>query len=81
MPTTVIVAATTLAVLDLLEAEYVRDVEPGEIVLIDRNGLRSVRPFPVKKQLQCVFEYVYFARPDTTLWGQNVYQTRKALGR
>ena len=57
-----------------------RDVEPGEIVLIDQNGLRSVKPFPAKKQLQCVFEYVYFARPDTTLWGQNVYQTRKALG-
>src|SRR3546814_18497756 len=52
--------------LDLLEAEFVRDVEPGEIVFMDRNGLRSVKPFPAKKQLQCVFEYVYFARPDTT---------------
>jgi amidophosphoribosyltransferase len=72
--------ASETCALDLLEAEYVRDVEPGEIVLIDQNGLRSVKPFPPKKQLQCVFEYVYFARPDTTLWGQNVYQTRKALG-
>jgi amidophosphoribosyltransferase len=50
--------ASETCALDLLEAEYVRDVEPGEIVLIDRNGLRSVRPFPAKKQLQCVFEYV-----------------------
>ena len=72
--------ASETCALDLLEAEYVRDVEPGEIVLIDQNGLRSVKPFPAKKQLQCVFEYIYFARPDTTLWGQNVYQTRKSLG-
>jgi amidophosphoribosyltransferase len=72
--------ASETCALDLLEAEYVRDVEPGEIVLIDQSGLRSVKPFPAKKQLQCVFEYVYFARPDTRLWGQNVYQARKALG-
>ena len=55
--------ASETCALDLLEAEYVRDVEPGEIVLIDQNGLRSMKPFPAKKQLQCVFEYVYFARP------------------
>jgi len=72
--------ASETCALDLLEADFVRDVEPGEIVLIDRNGLRSMTPFPAKKQLQCVFEYVYFARPDSTLWGQNVYQARKALG-
>ena len=66
--------------LDIIGAEFVRDVEPGEIVLIDQNGLRSIKPFPPKRQLQCVFEYVYFARPDTSLWGQNVYQARKALG-
>src|SRR5437867_2639726 len=72
--------ASETCALDLLEAEFVRDVEPGEIVLIDRHGLRSVKPFPPKRQLQCVFEYVYFARPDTTLWDRNVYQVRKALG-
>jgi amidophosphoribosyltransferase len=73
--------ASETCALDLLEAEYVRDVEPGEIVLIDAAGLRSIKPFPPRKQLQCVFEYIYFARPDTTLWGQNVYSVRKALGR
>jgi amidophosphoribosyltransferase len=72
--------ASETCALDLLEAEFVRDVEPGEIVLIDRSGLRSVKPFPARRQLQCIFEYVYFARPDSTLWGQNVYQARKALG-
>ena len=75
------VLASETCALDLLEAQYVRDVEPGEIVVIDRQGLRSIKPFPVKRQLQCIFEYVYFARPDTTLWGQNVYHVRKAMGR
>jgi amidophosphoribosyltransferase len=72
--------ASETCALDLLEAEFVRDVEPGEIVLIDRHGLRSVKPFPARRPLACVFEYVYFARPDSNLWGQNVYSTRKALG-
>jgi amidophosphoribosyltransferase len=75
------VLASETCALDLLEAHYVRDVEPGEIVVIDRQGLRSIKPFPAKRQLQCIFEYVYFARPDTTLWSQNVYQVRKAMGR
>ncbi|MBI3456292.1 MAG: amidophosphoribosyltransferase [Candidatus Rokubacteria bacterium] len=73
--------ASETCALDLLEAEFVRDVEPGEIVLIDRGGVRSMKPFPPGRQLQCVFEYVYFARPDSTLWGQNVYYVRKAMGR
>jgi amidophosphoribosyltransferase len=64
--------ASETCALDLLHAEFVRDVEPGEIVIIDRSGVHSLKPFPPKRQLQCVFEYVYFARPDTTLWGQNV---------
>jgi amidophosphoribosyltransferase len=72
--------ASETCALDLLEAEYVRDVEPGEIVIIDRTGLRSLTPFSPRRRLQCVFEYIYFARPDSTLWGQNVYHVRKALG-
>jgi amidophosphoribosyltransferase len=72
--------ASETCALDLLEARYVRDVEPGEIVLIDRQGVRSLKPFAPAPSRQCVFEYIYFARPDTTLWGQNVYHVRKALG-
>jgi len=66
---------------DLIDAHYARDVEPGEMVIIDRNGLRSTRPFPDVKRHTCIFEYVYFARPDSTLDGVSVYQARKNLGR
>ncbi len=72
--------ASETCALDLLEAEFVRDVEPGEMVLIDREGPRSLKAFPPRRQLQCVFEYIYFARPDSTLWGQSVYRVRKVLG-
>ena len=74
-----IVASETCA-LDLLEAEFVRDVEPGEILFITAQWVRSLKPFPPKERLQCVFEYVYFARPDSLLWGRNVYTVRKTLG-
>ncbi|MFQ5520460.1 MAG: amidophosphoribosyltransferase, partial [Candidatus Methylomirabilia bacterium] len=74
-----IVTSETCA-LDLLEAEFVRDVEPGEMLVITAQGLRSLKPFPPKERLQCVFEYVYFARPDSLLWGRNVQGVRKALG-
>ena len=57
-----------------------RDVEPGEIVVIDERGLSSLKPFRAAQRLQCVFEYVYFARPDSVLWGRNVHAVRKALG-
>src|SRR5262249_8813231 len=60
---------------------FQRDVEPGEILIISDAGLRSVRPFPPGERLHCVFEYVYFARPDSILWGRNVHTVRKALGR
>jgi amidophosphoribosyltransferase len=75
-----VVASETCA-LDLIEAKAERDVEPGEIVVISDEGLRSVRAFPPRERLQCVFEYVYFARPDSVLWGRNVHTVRKALGR
>jgi amidophosphoribosyltransferase len=74
-----VVASETCA-LDLMEAESVRDVEPGEILSISDAGLRSLRPFPPRERLQCVFEYVYFARPDSMLWGRNVHAVRKAMG-
>jgi amidophosphoribosyltransferase len=75
-----VVASETCA-LDLIEATYEREVEPGEIVAISNAGLTSFRFAPAAERLQCVFEYVYFARPDSVLWGRNVHTVRKALGR
>ncbi|HXH84879.1 MAG TPA: amidophosphoribosyltransferase [Candidatus Tectomicrobia bacterium] len=75
------VVASESCALDLLEARPERDVEPGEIAVVSSAGLRSVRAFPPGERLQCVFEYVYFARPDSVLWGQNVHTVRKELGR
>jgi amidophosphoribosyltransferase len=66
---------------DLIGAEYLREVEPGEMVVFDKRGLRSTRPFPSVKRHTCVFEYVYFARPDSVLDGVSVYEARKNLGR
>jgi amidophosphoribosyltransferase len=75
-----VVASETCA-LDLIEAKYEREVEPGEILAISGAGVRSLRFAPAAERLQCVFEYVYFARPDSVLWGRNVHTVRKALGR
>ena len=75
-----VVASETCA-LDLMEARPERDVEPGEMVALTDAGLRSTRVAPARERLQCVFEYVYFARPDSTLWGRNVHTVRKAFGR
>ncbi len=66
---------------DLLEAEYVRDVEPGEMIVINSQGLRSVHPFPKADPHRCVFEWVYFARPDSTIDGRSVYRSRERMGR
>jgi len=74
-----IVASETCA-LDLVEAEYVRDVEPGEVVVFDATGIASFQPFPPQERRRCIFEYLYFARPDTSLWGQGVYEVRQRLG-
>jgi amidophosphoribosyltransferase len=67
--------------LDLIDADYVCEVEPGEMVVIDENGLRSMRPFADAAPAQCIFEHVYFARPDSRVFGRDVHQTRLALGR
>ena len=74
------IAASETCALDLMEAHFVRDVEPGEIVFITAEGLHSSKPFPPKERLHCVFEYVYFSRPDSILWGRNVHGVRMALG-
>ena len=66
---------------DLIDAEYVREIEPGEMVVIDQQGLRSVWPFADIPRHTCIFEYVYFARPDSNIDGVSVYEARKNLGR
>lgn len=67
---------------DLIGAEYVREVEPGELVVLDEKGVSSHRPFPRTDPAMCVFEHVYFARPDSRIFSQHaVYLTRKAYGR
>jgi amidophosphoribosyltransferase len=76
------VLASETCALDLIGAKYERDIEPGEVVVIRRGRIRSLRPFQRKAPEHfCVFEYIYFARPDSNLMGQNVYAFRKELGR
>jgi amidophosphoribosyltransferase len=75
------VFASETCALDLIDAEYVRDVEPGEMVIADREGLRSFKPFPPEPVSQCIFEHVYFARPDSQVFGRNVLASRLLLGR
>jgi amidophosphoribosyltransferase len=76
---TYIVASETCA-LDLVDAQYLRDVAPGEILIISEGGLKSIKPFPERKPTFCIFEYIYFARPDSNIFGHNVYAIRKKLG-
>jgi amidophosphoribosyltransferase len=75
-----IVCSETCA-LDLIGASYVRDIEPGELVIISDGGLRSVRLFPPSALSQCIFEHVYFARPDSYVFGRSVNEVRTELGR
>ena len=74
-----ILASETCA-LDLIGAQYIRDIQPGEIVFIKKDGLTSFKPFRKTDHAFCIFEYVYFARPDSNIFEHNVYMTRKRLG-
>ncbi len=74
-----ILASETCA-LDIIGARYVRDVENGEIVVISEEGIQSVKPFPGIPPRPCIFEYIYFARPDSIVGGRSVYEVRKNLG-
>jgi amidophosphoribosyltransferase len=67
--------------MDLIGATYVRDVQPGEIVVASRDGLRSLTPFPAAPRSQCIFEHVYFARPDSYVFGESVNEVRTEFGR
>ncbi len=74
-----VVASETCA-LDLIEAEYIRDVEPGEVLIINEKGLESIFPWSSRPSSFCIFEHVYFARPDSDIFGINVYSARKRMG-
>jgi amidophosphoribosyltransferase len=76
------VLASETCALDLIHATFVRDVEPGEIVIINKDGLRSIQAFPEhERRAFCIFEYVYFARPDSNISNRNVYKVRVEMGR
>ncbi|MFA5110189.1 MAG: amidophosphoribosyltransferase [Desulfobaccales bacterium] len=74
------VVASESCALDLVQADYWREVEPGEIVVMDARGLHSHKPLPPAPPRHCIFEYIYFARPDSLVYGQSVYLVRKRLG-
>ena len=75
-----LVLASETCALDLIQAEYLREVEPGEIVVLDDHGLTSHKTLPPAPRKCCIFEFIYFARPDSRIYGANVYQIRKRLG-
>jgi amidophosphoribosyltransferase len=75
-----VVCSETCA-MDLIGATYIRDIEPGEILIVSESGLRSVKPFPPAHVSQCVFEHVYFSRPDSYVFGKSVNEVRTNLGR
>jgi len=75
------VLASETCALDLIGAQYIRDIQPGEVVFIRKDGIESFRPFNETARAFCIFEYVYFARPDSNIFEHNVYMTRKRLGR
>lgn len=75
------IIASETCVMDLIEAEFIREVEPGELVLINEKGLQSFFPFKKAETKHCVFEHIYFARPDSFIFGKHVYTARKEMGK
>jgi amidophosphoribosyltransferase len=75
------VLASETCAMDLIGATYVRDVEPGELVVLGAHGVRSIKPFAPAPQAQCIFEHVYFARPDSYVFGESVNENRTEFGR
>ncbi len=77
-----IVASSESCAFDLIEAEYLREVEPGEVIVVDKNGMKSYFPFPKDiRNTPCIFEYIYFSRPDSRIFNRMVYPVRKEFGR
>jgi amidophosphoribosyltransferase len=75
------VLASETCALDMIGARFIRDIDHGEVVVISEGGIESLRPFPTARARPCVFEYVYFARPDSVVNGRSVYEVRKRMGR
>src|SRR3989338_2752098 len=75
------VLASETCAFDLIEASFEREIEPGEIVFINSKGIQTYKPFPVFKKSYCIFEFIYFARPDSNIFGENVNFIRQELGR
>lgn len=75
-----ILASETVA-LDIIGAKFIREIANGEVVVITEDGIQSIHPFPPVKARPCIFEYIYFSRPDSVLGGRSVYQVRKDMGR
>jgi len=75
-----VIASETCA-FDLIDAKYVRDVEPGEMIVISEDGLRSTHPLPSQPHSMCIFEHVYFSRPDSIIFGQSVNRSRHRMGK
>lgn len=73
--------ASETCALDIIGAKFIREVENGEIVVISKDGIKSHKPFPPMAARPCIFEYIYFARPDSTVGGKSVYECRKEFGR
>jgi len=73
--------ASETCAFDMIDAEFIREVDPGEVVIINQDGIRSFRAFPKSAPRPCIFEFVYFARPDSIVGGQSVYEVRKRMGR
>ncbi|MEE2956193.1 MAG: amidophosphoribosyltransferase [Pseudomonadota bacterium] len=74
------VFASESCALDIIGAEFIRDVEPGELIVIDENGITSLKPLATSNHHLCIFEYIYFSRPDSILEGSSVYEVRKRIG-
>ena len=75
------VLASESCALDTVGAQFIRDIEPGEVVIIDEHGITSLRPHKAHRKALCAFEFVYFARPDSVIDGLSVQKARYALGR
>ena len=75
------IVASETCVMDLIEAEFIREIEPGELILINDQGIQSFFPFNTVETKHCVFEHIYFARPDSFIFGEHVYTARKNMGR